>query len=63
MTIQRQAPATSAVPAEERDLAEGAGACDEAGMRRQSDYGVVAIWAALIGLLIMTLCFVRVPLG
>jgi hypothetical protein len=32
-------------------------------MRRQSDYGVVAVWAALIGLLIMALCLIKVPLG
>ena len=32
-------------------------------MKARNPYEGVAIWAALIGLLIMTLCFVRVPLG
>jgi hypothetical protein len=32
-------------------------------MQRQSDYGVVAVWAALVGLFIMALCFIKVPPG
>ena len=32
-------------------------------IRRQSDYGVVAAWLAVIGLLLIALCFIKVPLG
>ena len=32
-------------------------------MQRQGDYSVVAVWTAVIGLLVILLCFVKVPLG
>lgn len=32
-------------------------------MQRQSDYGVVAAWLAVLGLLLIALCFIKVPPG
>jgi hypothetical protein len=57
-----KAPALPPYPPEERVRVEGAGAGCEARMRTRNDYALGVVWAALIGLLVVTLWF-KVPLG